>query len=206
MPGLLSLLLHRTSLRSVAGYRRLADSSPCKAGPDRAFSLLLMSVRGSTPSLNAMGSMGSISTEALPTYPGLSFITFNDPNQSRLPDQRKAVRSHAASYQYQLDKATAARLALPKRKRVRKRGSHAAKKLEIKSATQLSQGDGLAVSLTPSPFSMLGGGRIDPFRSYPVPWEPFIPRLIDHCQYLFCYLFLSSLFSFFCHFRFSATT
>jgi hypothetical protein len=27
-------------------------------------------------------------------------------------------------------------------------------------------------------------GRVDPFRSYPVPWEPFIPELVDHCLYL----------------------
>lgn len=128
--------------------------------------------------------MSSNSTETLPKYPGLSFITFSDPTQSRLPGQRKAVRSHAASYQYQLDKATAAKLALPKRKRVRKRGSHAPIVLEIKKATHLSPGVDLAVSRTPSPFTILGGGRIDPFRTYPVPWEPFIPGLIDHCKSL----------------------
>jgi hypothetical protein len=25
---------------------------------------------------------------------------------------------------------------------------------------------------------------VDPFRTYPVPWEPFIPKLVDHCSYL----------------------
>src|ERR1700684_1965143 len=33
------------------------------------------------------------------SYPGLSFITVLDPGESKLPSQRKAVRSHAASYQ-----------------------------------------------------------------------------------------------------------
>lgn len=27
----------------------------------------------------------------------------------------------------------------------------------------------------------LGGLRIDPFRSYPVPFKPFLPLLVDHC-------------------------
>ncbi|KAL7909173.1 hypothetical protein GGI35DRAFT_372830 [Trichoderma velutinum] len=26
----------------------------------------------------------------------------------------------------------------------------------------------------------LGGGRIDPFRTYPTPWRPYIPQLVDH--------------------------
>lgn len=27
----------------------------------------------------------------------------------------------------------------------------------------------------------LGGLRVDPFRSYPVPFKPFLPLLVDHC-------------------------
>ncbi|KID68004.1 hypothetical protein MAN_02860, partial [Metarhizium hybridum] len=27
-----------------------------------------------------------------------------------------------------------------------------------------------------------GGGRVDPFRSYPGPWQPYIPALADHCK------------------------
>ncbi|KAL7950869.1 hypothetical protein V8C42DRAFT_132627 [Trichoderma barbatum] len=26
----------------------------------------------------------------------------------------------------------------------------------------------------------LGGGRVDPFRTYPAPWQPYIPHLVDH--------------------------
>ena len=28
----------------------------------------------------------------------------------------------------------------------------------------------------------LGGLRVDPFRSYPIAWRPFVPRLVDHCK------------------------
>lgn len=119
-----------------------------------------------------------------PPYPDLSFITFSDPTQSRLPHQRRAVRSHAASYQHQLDKASAGRQALetPNRPRRRKQVIVA---LEVNSSAQFDQANGNPKHKTPSPISMLGEGRVDPFRSYPVPWEPFLPELIDHCKYCF---------------------
>ena len=122
------------------------------------------------------------STPTLP-YPGLSFITFSDPTQSRLPRQRKAVRSHAASYQYQLDKASATKYALGTRKKTRRRRLQVSITLEINSSAQLDETNGFAVPRTPSPLSILGGGRVDPFRTYPVPWEPSLPGLIDHCKY-----------------------
>lgn len=28
----------------------------------------------------------------------------------------------------------------------------------------------------------LGGGRVDPFKSYPTPFRSYIPRLVDHCK------------------------
>lgn len=28
----------------------------------------------------------------------------------------------------------------------------------------------------------LGGGRVDPFRTYPGPWNPQVPGLVDHCE------------------------
>lgn len=30
--------------------------------------------------------------------------------------------------------------------------------------------------------TQLGGGRVDPFKSYPVLWQPYIPALADHCR------------------------
>jgi hypothetical protein len=31
--------------------------------------------------------------------------------------------------------------------------------------------------------TQFGGGRVDPFRSYPGPWHPYTPVLADHCEY-----------------------
>lgn len=31
----------------------------------------------------------------------------------------------------------------------------------------------------------LGGGRVDPFKSYPGPWQAYTPHLVDHCRFLF---------------------
>lgn len=36
----------------------------------------------------------------------------------------------------------------------------------------------------------LGGGRVDPFRSYPVSWQPYIPHLVDHCKFSPFYILL----------------
>lgn len=126
-------------------------------------------------------------------YPGLSFITFGDPSHSRLPQQRKAVRSHAASYHHHPDKTSSAkhasgtRLALSscsKRRQGRRRKCHVTVTfdLSIPDTTLPRQAIGLIEPHTPSPLGILGEGRVDPFRTYPVPWEPFLPRLIDHCR------------------------
>ncbi|KAL7792515.1 hypothetical protein V8C37DRAFT_126369 [Trichoderma ceciliae] len=38
----------------------------------------------------------------------------------------------------------------------------------------------LPVESTLSIDYQLGGGRVDPFKSYPAPWQPYIPHLVDH--------------------------
>lgn len=30
----------------------------------------------------------------------------------------------------------------------------------------------------------LGGGRVDPFKSYPTPFRSYIPNLVDHCKFI----------------------
>lgn len=115
-------------------------------------------------------------------YPDLSFITFSDPGQSRLPRQRKAVRSHAASYQYQLDKAAAAKHASGTRKRARRRKPQAPITLEINGLVQVDGTNRIMVPHSPSPLGILSEGRVDPFHTYPIPWEPSLPELIDHCM------------------------
>lgn len=43
-------------------------------------------------------------------------------------------------------------------------------------------GGALSVQSALSIDYQLGGGRVDPFRSYPVSWAPYIPHLVDHCK------------------------
>jgi hypothetical protein len=51
-------------------------------------------------------------------------------------------------------------------------------------ATQLpvaeAQHEEMLPSLTIPP--QLGGLRVDPFRSYPVAWRPYMPLFVDHCK------------------------
>lgn len=136
------------------------------------------------------------SAHGLP-YPGLSFITFGDPDQARLPRQRKAVRSHAASYQYLIDKTSIAKhqstLETKKQPRRRKRNAAVTLELNIPGTTQPGPVDRCIVPHIPSPFGILGEGRVDPFRTYPVPWEPFLPELVDHCMYGFGAFYLGDI-------------
>jgi hypothetical protein len=141
-------------------------------------------------------------------YPGLSFITFLDPGESKLPSQRKAVRSHAALYQASKERITHESQPQKKRQRKRKRKALAPGELVILSLdptrTPLHEGRGIflsaqvpdnhAISRLAHQFSsprngLLGAGRVDPFRTYPIPWEPFIPELVDHCSYSFIALY-----------------
>jgi hypothetical protein len=123
-----------------------------------------------------------------------SFITFLDPGDSSLPSQRRAVRSHAALYQHSQEKKGLSRSS--KKKRPRKSqcavfvpGSviftltqHSSSDMNEPSSPRTLKNLTRFMS-SPNP-SMLGQGRVDPFRTYPVPWEPFIPELVDHCSYI----------------------
>jgi hypothetical protein len=149
-------------------------------------------------------------TEVLPpsrqrqeaTYPGFSFITVLDPGESKLPSKRKAVRSHAALYQTAQERMARKYQAQKKQPRKRKRKALSSGEW-IMVDTDLSRqhpqegrGNPLLAELQGrliNQFSYrcigpLGAGRVDPFRTYPVPWEPFIPELVDHCSYLSCFL------------------
>jgi hypothetical protein len=136
------------------------------------------------------------------TYPAFSFITVLDPGESKLPSKRKAVRSHAALYQIAQERMARKYQAQKKQPRKRKRKALSPGEW-IMVDTDLSQqppqeGRGnlllaeqqcrLARQFSYRSIGPLGAGRVDPFRTYPVPWEPFIPELVDHCSYLSCFL------------------
>jgi hypothetical protein len=142
--------------------------------------------------------MSALATEAaaLSTQTQYSFINLLDPGDSSLPSQRKAVRSHAASYQHShVKKISPSHSSKKKRPRKPKPVALVPGESIISILTQslssYSKGSshGTLEQLThrftanPKP-SLLGQGRVDPFRTYPVPWEPFIPGLVDHCSYI----------------------
>jgi len=130
------------------------------------------------------------------TYPGLSFITIVDPGESKLPSKRKAVRSHAALYQASKTRLSSKLPADKKQPRKFKRKAIWRGEVVILDKESSSKPNHEDWDLRLSAelrgqisrqFScpgtkILGAGRVDPFRTYPVPWEPFIPELIDHCS------------------------
>jgi hypothetical protein len=135
------------------------------------------------------------------SLPPLKFLHINDPGEAKLPSHRKAVHSHAALYQASQERMKDLRQSRRQQPRKRKRKDrwhgesmvfkvvHAQnfhlKPLEILVPTELA-GQILCQSCSPS-MQLLGAGRVDPFRTYPVPWDPTIPQLVDHCSCLLAF-------------------
>jgi hypothetical protein len=148
--------------------------------------------------MSALEATPSSSQNHASQAPRYSFITVLDPSESSLPAQRKAVRSHAAWYQHSQEKKLRTSHS-SKPKKVRKpKGVALVPGETIIAVTQhpttktseTTPSYGSLQQIThrftpyPKPLTLgLGQGRVDPFRSYPIPWEPFIPELVDHCSY-----------------------
>ncbi|KAH6701954.1 hypothetical protein BKA61DRAFT_661373 [Leptodontidium sp. MPI-SDFR-AT-0119] len=121
-------------------------------------------------------------------YPRLSFITFGDVEDSRNRISRKAVRSHAALYQHAasreskgLNESTA------KKKQIRRyKKQDVVLDIEILTTIPSEETSGFPEESPRNSLKgtslqvILGQGRCDPFRTYPIDWNPRIPQLVDH--------------------------
>lgn len=130
-----------------------------------------------------MATQEASSSSALTQGPRYSFITLLKPGDSSLPSQRKAVRSHAASYQRPYrENASVSRVSRKTRHRNPRYVAYTVETGETAIPPDILKQITQCFTPTLHP-SIIGQGRVDPFRSYPVPWEPFIPEMVDHCLY-----------------------
>lgn len=107
----------------------------------------------------------------------LVFVNIKEPKDALKLTKESEVRSHVARYQW---RNPANRQAVRRRKKVQpaplptppdSNNSH-----EGSTSEETDE-----VSVPP----LVGGGlRVDPFRTYPITWRPFVPPLVDHCKYL----------------------
>jgi hypothetical protein len=127
----------------------------------------------------------------------LRFLHIRDPGEAKLPSHRKAVHTHAALYQASQDRTERESHVPRRRSRKRKRKDHwpgenmiielgHAQNIHLERRETLPPAE-LSGQLVyqyhfPS-IGLLSAGRVDPFRTYPVPWDPFIPQLVDHCSF-----------------------
>lgn len=144
-----------------------------------------------------------------------SFVNISEPNDAKAGSHRLAVRSQASQSQWQ---HASTKRATHQQKRIKNKRTRQAMTFVFEldeqvtfeennnnnnntSSSSEEADETLPVIRSDSPpiFRMLGGGRIDPFRSYPVPWRPFLPSVVDHCKsyphIFFCFI-LSSMLSF----------
>lgn len=103
------------------------------------------------------------------------FINVKEPKDALQLAKETEVRSHVTRYQW---------------KRFARRDKRNQKKALIASQDVnrvQSQDDpgSKSSTLEPIPISpQIGGLRVDPFRSYPISDQPWIPLLVDHCKLL----------------------
>lgn len=108
------------------------------------------------------------------------FVNVTNPEDFGISGIDPAVRSHVTRYQWQ---SYARREAARKK---RKREQFLLIRIELdcvalnSAAINLSEDDPSLHAASPPIPRLLGGLRVDPFRSYPV-WRPVFAPLIDHC-------------------------
>ena len=117
--------------------------------------------------------------QSKPSYPGISFITVHDPL-----GRKESSKSDSPPTQTKAKK----------RRRRRKRQFTWTVESDGLELVQAAQYHGSRELLQPNPDmveriaqlfrpngGVLGEGRTDPFRTYPV-WDPSFPELVDHCK------------------------
>lgn len=107
----------------------------------------------------------------------LVFVNVKEPKDALKLTKESEVRSHVAPYQW---RNPANRQAVRRRKKVQRVPLPSPPDSDSSREGNTSEESG-EVTVPP----LLGGGlRVDPFRTYPIAWRPFVPPLVDHCKYL----------------------
>jgi hypothetical protein len=102
------------------------------------------------------------------------FVNSFDLNDIKTSSKQPSVRSHVARYQWKAHKRVAQKKGA--------REQFLPYRVEF-SMNFRSDGAANASLETENRIPrLLGGCRVDPFRSYPV-WRPYLPLVIDHCMY-----------------------
>ncbi|OJJ43876.1 hypothetical protein ASPZODRAFT_890329 [Penicilliopsis zonata CBS 506.65] len=129
----------------------------------------------------------------------LTFITVQHSRDGLKASGDRTVRSHVTRYQWRKHNEQRRREAISSGRMKRRTGEFLPLRMELdctaltglrrgNSADDVTPGQGdreldsdtnEPVRVLPIP-RLVGGHRVDPFRSYPVSWKPFFPSLVDH--------------------------
>ncbi|GAD98719.1 conserved hypothetical protein [Paecilomyces variotii No. 5] len=121
-------------------------------------------------------------------HPAPTFINIESPSDAKGASKRLAVRSHVARYQWRKHFENRGTKSAQIRSK-RRREEYLPLRIELDCSfldqnreTDCEDDSSSSLSSPPTISRILGGGRIDPFRSYPIVWRPFIPAIVDHCK------------------------
>lgn len=134
------------------------------------------------------------------------FINVQEPSDALQLAKKTSVRSHVARHQWKNHNASNKDQRTKERKKKREeylpvrieldcRVLHEHRYLPIPERSVDNDNDNAegghqnskadvqtAISASPSISVPIGGLRVDPFRTYPVEWNPLLPSLVDHCK------------------------
>ncbi|KAK2764417.1 hypothetical protein FQN54_009111 [Arachnomyces sp. PD_36] len=119
-----------------------------------------------------------------------NFINISRPDDAKASSHRLTVRSQASQAQWQ--KVSSKRVT-QHQKRLKNKRNHQPMTFvfELEHTVSSEPNDACSEPQVETPQAqapsdlcaitrILGGGRVDPFRSYPVAWRPYLPGVVDH--------------------------
>lgn len=109
----------------------------------------------------------------------LVFVNVKDPKDALQLAKGSEARSHVARYQW---RNPANRLSARRRKKASATRHADGQRTSTSSSEEEKERENEKDLEVVIPQPLGGGLRVDPFRSYPVTWQPFMPPIVDHCK------------------------
>lgn len=113
------------------------------------------------------------------------FVNVKNPKDALQLTKDTEVRSHVARYQW---RNPTNRQAIRRRKETSTSslyvdGTHVTTSSLVTTSTRHDEEEKQETDEFSIPPLVGGGLRVDPFRTYPINWRPFVAPLVDHCKF-----------------------
>ncbi|KAH6714036.1 hypothetical protein BKA61DRAFT_55102 [Leptodontidium sp. MPI-SDFR-AT-0119] len=123
----------------------------------------------------------------LPKPPAYSFITINDPQETKSRSKKRQVRSAVAYYQHHKNDNDDAETGNTRRRGWKRRDQTQSPVMLKHESSQSIMSESASASASTSTSTaqttpVATPAEVDPFDSYPVPWNPVYQPILDFCK------------------------